>query len=101
MPPDGASIEARYRAQTPMSERTMQRASRSMVRGLTRSLSWFAPYPVVFDQGAGAILTDVDGNDYVDLFGNGLSIIHGHAYPPVTDAVSRALQRGSAWPGTS
>jgi glutamate-1-semialdehyde 2,1-aminomutase len=98
---DAASIEARYRARTPIAEGTMQRASRSMVRGLTRSLSWFAPYPVVFDHGAGAILTDVDGNEYVDLFGNGLSVIHGHAHPPIVEALTAALQRGTAWPGAS
>ena len=27
-----------------------------MNRGLTRTLSWFAPYPVVFDRGTGAIV---------------------------------------------
>jgi glutamate-1-semialdehyde 2,1-aminomutase len=79
----------------------MERASLRMTRGLTRSLSWFAPYPVVFERGAGAILTDPDGNEYVDLFGNGLSLIHGHAYPPITDALERALARGTAWPGAS
>jgi glutamate-1-semialdehyde 2,1-aminomutase len=98
---DRSSIEAVYTVRTPTSARMMERAGRSMTRGLTRSLSWFAPYPVVFERGAGAILSDVDDNEYVDLFGNGLSIIHGHAYPPVTDALARAMQRGTAWPGTS
>jgi glutamate-1-semialdehyde 2,1-aminomutase len=79
----------------------MERASASMTRGLTRSLSWFAPYPVVFDHASGAILTDVDGNDYVDLFSNGLSLMHGHAYAPITGALSEAMKRGTAWPGTS
>ena len=75
------TIEAAYAARTPPRGGSMERAARSMPRGLTRSLSWFAPYPVVFERGAGAILTDVDGNEYVDLFGNGLSLIHGHAPP--------------------
>jgi glutamate-1-semialdehyde 2,1-aminomutase len=79
----------------------MTRAAHSMTRGLTRSLSWFAPYPVVFEFGAGTVITDVDGNQYVDLFGNGLSLMHGHAYPPITRAVARALERGTAWPGAS
>src|SRR5207253_10724976 len=98
---DRSAIETVYTARTPASAQLMERAGRSMTRGLTRSLSWFAPYPVVFAQGAGAILSDADGNEYVDLFGNGLSIIHGHGYPPVTDALARALERGSAWPGAS
>jgi glutamate-1-semialdehyde 2,1-aminomutase len=98
---DGSSIEAAYSALTPGSAATMERAGHSMTRGLTRSLSWFAPYPVVFERGAGAMLTDVDGNRYVDLFSNGLSLMHGHAYPPVTVALERTLSRGTAWPGTS
>jgi glutamate-1-semialdehyde 2,1-aminomutase len=72
-----------------------------MTRGLTRTLSWFAPYPVVFEHGAGVILTDLDGNEYIDLFSNGLSLMHGHAYPPITAYLSDAIGRGSAWPGAT
>ena len=79
----------------------MKRAAHSMPRGLTRTLSWFAPYPVVFERGAGASIRDVDGNDYLDMFANGLSLIHGHAHPPITQALAAALARGTAWPGAS
>src|SRR5579872_7502995 len=98
---DGRQIEADYRARTPGSAALMERAGRSMPRGLTRALSWFAPYPVVFERGAGAMLHDVDGNAYVDLFANGLSLMHGNAYGPVQEALERALPRGTAWPGAS
>lgn len=98
---DGAGIENEYRRLTATSRQLMERASRSMPRGLTRSLSWFPPYPLVFDSGQGSVLTDVDGNSYVDLFSNGLSLIHGHSYEPIQTAVTAALERGSAWPGTS
>ena len=96
-----ASVEKTYRLRTPGSARLMERASRSMVRGITRSLSWFSPYPVVFEHGSGSILYDVDGNRYIDLFQNGLSLIHGHAYPPIQEALGSALARGTAWPGAS
>lgn len=79
----------------------MERASRCMNRGITRTLSWFAPYPVVFRRGSGPIVTDVDGHDYIDLFGNGLSLIHGHSYAPITEALSGAIGQGTAWPGAS
>jgi glutamate-1-semialdehyde 2,1-aminomutase len=98
---DRGTIESAYRRLTPGSARLMQRAAVSMNRGLTRSLSWFAPYPVVFDRGSGSILTDVDGNDYIDLFSNGLSLMHGHAHPGITEALRAAVARGTAWPGTS
>jgi glutamate-1-semialdehyde 2,1-aminomutase len=94
-------IEARYREMTPRSAQLMERASRSMPRGLTRTLAWFAPYPVVFDHGSGASVYDVDGNRYLDLFCNGLSLIHGHCHPPIEQALQEALPRGTAWPGAS
>jgi glutamate-1-semialdehyde 2,1-aminomutase len=94
-------IHREYTRLTPGSAKLMERASESMPRGLTRTLSYFAPYPVVFDHGQGAHLYDVDGNRYVDLFSNGLSLMHGHAYPPIEKALLAALPRGTAWPGTS
>lgn len=72
-----------------------------MNRGITRTLSWFAPYPVVFERGRGATLWDIDGNEYIDLFSNGLSLIHGHAYSPITRALIEAIGHGTGWPGAS
>jgi glutamate-1-semialdehyde 2,1-aminomutase len=98
---DGSLIEAAYAARTPRSRQLMERAARSMPRGITRTLSWFPPYPVVFERGAGATLEDADGNAYLDMFSNGLSLIHGHGHPPITEALRAALGRGTAWPGAS
>jgi glutamate-1-semialdehyde 2,1-aminomutase len=95
------TVEQEYTQRTPASARLMQRASACMPHGVTRTLSWFAPYPVAFDHGSGAQLYDVDGNRYVDLFSNGLSLMHGHAYTPIEDALAGALPHGTAWPGTS
>jgi glutamate-1-semialdehyde 2,1-aminomutase len=95
------AIEQEYTRRTPTSAQMMQRACASMPLGITRTLSWFAPYPVVFDHGRGAQLIDVDGNRYVDLFSNGLSLMHGHCYGPIEEALSVTLSRGTAWPGAS
>src|ERR1700726_2472781 len=73
-------IDREYTRLTPGSARLMDAASRTMPRGITRTLSWFAPYPVVFERGSGSNVYDVDGNRYVDLFSNGLSLMHGHAH---------------------
>lgn len=72
-----------------------------MPRGITRTLSWFSPYPVVFAKGQGSRLIDVDGNSYLDLFNNGLSLMHGHAHALIDAALREALTRGTAWPGAS
>ena len=95
------AIEQEYTRRTPGSASLMARASECMPRGITRTLSWFAPYPVVFERGSGASIHDVDGNRYVDLFSNGLSLMHGHAYGPIEDALRSTLSRGTAWPGAS
>jgi glutamate-1-semialdehyde 2,1-aminomutase len=95
------AIEQAYVRQTPGSARLMGRAREFMPSGITRTLAWFAPYPLVFERGAGADVFDVDGNRYVDMFSNGLSLIHGHAYGPIDAALREALSRGTAWPGAS
>jgi glutamate-1-semialdehyde 2,1-aminomutase len=95
------AIERAYRRRTPNSARVMDSASTFMPSGITRTLAWFAPYPLVFERGAGARVFDVDGNRYVDMFSNGLSLMHGHAYGPIEDALRAALPRGTAWPGAS
>jgi glutamate-1-semialdehyde 2,1-aminomutase len=94
-------IEQAYRLRTPGSARVMERASEYMPSGITRTLAWFAPYPLVFDRGAGASVFDVDGHRYLDMFSNGLSLMHGHAYAPIESALREALGRGTAWPGAS
>jgi glutamate-1-semialdehyde 2,1-aminomutase len=95
------AIEQAYLARTERSAALMERAGASMPSGITRTLAWFAPYPVVFDRGSGASVFDVDGNRYLDMFSNGLSLMHGHAYAPIEQALREALSRGTAWPGAS
>jgi glutamate-1-semialdehyde 2,1-aminomutase len=95
------SVEQTYLARTRKSAELMERAEHSLPGGVTRNFGYHPPYPVVMDRGDGAFLWDVDGNRYVDLVCNGLSLIHGHAYSPVTDAVARRLPTAWAWLGIS
>jgi glutamate-1-semialdehyde 2,1-aminomutase len=53
--------------------------------------------PVFFKEGAGAWLTDVDNNRYVDLVGSWGPLILGHAWPPVVAALTEAARRGSTF----
>ncbi|TSC23900.1 glutamate-1-semialdehyde 2,1-aminomutase [Corallococcus sp. Z5C101001] len=53
--------------------------------------------PVFFKEGAGAWLTDVDGNRYVDLVGSWGPLILGHAYPPIIDAILESARRGTTF----
>src|SRR5262245_13095538 len=45
----------------------------------------------------GAWLTDVDGNDYVDLIGSWGPMLLGHAHPEVLAAVAQAVDRGTSY----
>jgi glutamate-1-semialdehyde 2,1-aminomutase len=43
--------------------------------------------PVFFKKAKGSVITDVDGNEYIDYVGSWGPMILGHAYPPVVKAV--------------
>ena len=53
--------------------------------------------PVVFQQGDGAYLTDIDGNRYIDYIGSWGPMILGHQFPPVKEAVHAAVERGTSF----
>ena len=53
--------------------------------------------PVFVDRAAGAELTDVDGNTYVDYVCSWGPLIHGHAFAPVLEAVAAAAERGTTF----
>ncbi|MGO8958711.1 MAG: aspartate aminotransferase family protein [Streptosporangiaceae bacterium] len=86
-----------YQTLTPTSAEISRRAMKVMPAGVTRRFGYHLPYPLTIERGSGPYLIDVDGNRYVDLVYNGLSLIHGHAYPPVTRALQAAAERGSGW----
>ncbi|MEO1237843.1 MAG: glutamate-1-semialdehyde 2,1-aminomutase, partial [Planctomycetota bacterium] len=53
--------------------------------------------PVTVVSGRGAVVTDVDGNEYVDYVGSYGPLILGHAPPEVTSALAKAAQRGTSF----
>ncbi|MBX2846223.1 MAG: glutamate-1-semialdehyde 2,1-aminomutase [Saprospiraceae bacterium] len=46
--------------------------------------------PIFFKSALGAVLTDVDGNDYIDYISSWGPMILGHAHPTVTEAIREA-----------
>ncbi len=95
------AVEERYRAATAKSAELCKRAERVMPGGDTRTTTYYRPYPLTIARGEGAFVWDVDGNQYIDLLGNYTSLVHGNAYPPIVEAVTRAVRDGSAWPARS
>jgi 4-aminobutyrate aminotransferase-like enzyme len=68
----------------PESEALHARAAR-YVKGLSGQVRLF---PVAFERGKGCMLTDVDGNRYID-FSSGIYVTNlGHCHPKVSEAVA-------------
>lgn len=65
--------------------------------GVTRATIELDPEPIYLASGSGAYVEDVDGNRFLDLNNNFTTLIHGHGYAPVADAVSELLRQGSCF----
>ena len=69
----------------PKSQALHERRKKVVSAGLTQG------FPIYIASAEGAILTDVDGNQILDM-GSGIAVTSiGHAVPAVTDAVSRQV----------
>jgi glutamate-1-semialdehyde 2,1-aminomutase len=53
--------------------------------------------PIFIERAAGAEITDVDGNIYVDYVCSWGPLIHGHAHPVVLEAIAQAAALGTTF----
>ena len=67
------------------------------VNSPVRAMRAIGRNPIFIERGAGAELTDVDGNRYVDYVCSWGPLIHGHAHPRVLEAVGDAANRGTSF----
>ena len=65
--------------------------------GVSSPVRAFDPYPIVMDSGKGCIITDIDGNEYVDLCMAYGPLIAGHSHPRVAKAVRDQTKCGSVF----
>jgi 4-aminobutyrate aminotransferase len=67
----------------PRAQRIIDRDNKVLSPSYTRG------YPLVVDRGEGAIIHDVDGNQFLD-FNAGIAVVAtGHCYPQVVDAIQK------------
>lgn len=85
-------------AEWPKSRAAWERASRSVSGGVATALRASArPHPLFFERGAGAMLTDIDGNSYIDyVLGWGPNIL-GHGNPALVEAVQEQIVKGATY----
>jgi len=79
------------------SEALFHRALKVLPGGVSRDTILRSPHPLYAAHAEGYTVTDVDGKQYIDFANNLASLIHGHAFPPIVEAVSRQLQRGTCF----
>jgi glutamate-1-semialdehyde 2,1-aminomutase len=53
--------------------------------------------PVYMDHGKGAIITDIDGNSYIDYIGSWGPLILGHAHPEVLASIMEVAAKGTSF----
>jgi glutamate-1-semialdehyde 2,1-aminomutase len=74
-----------------------QRAKKVMPGGVSRNTILRHPHPPYAVSSSGCRVTDMEGVERIDFSNNMASLIHGHCFAPMVDAVTEQLQRGSAF----
>lgn len=81
-----------YVKKTPKSLGFSKASKQVMPGGVTANIKFFEPYPVIMKKGAGAYLTDLDGNEYIDYLLSYGALMTGHGHPKVIEAIQNQLE---------
>ena len=82
------------------SRTSMERARKVLPGGVdspVRAYKAVGGEPVVVASGSGAMITDVDGNQYIDYVCSYGPLLLGHAHPAVVAAIQEAAPRGTSF----
>lgn len=82
------------------SEQLFAQAQKLMPGGVSspaRAFRAVGGQPLFIEKGEGAMLTDVDGNRYIDYVLSWGPLILGHAHPRVISALNRAAAKGTSF----
>ncbi len=89
-----AESKEAYVTRNPMSLARYVEATAVMPGGNTRTVLFYAPFPIAIARGEGCRLWDMDGAEYVDFLGEYTAGIYGHSHPVIRAAVDKALDGG-------
>lgn len=79
------------------SAQAFERAKHVIPGGSMRQATWFAPHPPYASRGEGCWIEDLDGRRILDCANNFFSLIHGHAFPPVVEALRAVIGGGTTF----
>ncbi len=86
---------AKLNERTARSAAMYKRARNSLSGGVASSYQLRDPWPIYLESGAGASVTDVDGNRYWDFHNGFGSMVQGHAHPAIVEAVRERAELGT------
>jgi len=87
-----------YVSRTPASKTIWSEMGSVLPQGVTRTVAFFGPHPLVLVRGQGPRVWDADGNEYLDFLNNYSALIHGHAHPDITKMAMEAIPEGTVFP---
>ncbi len=77
--------------------KTAQKLMPGGVNSPVRAFRAVGGQPVFIDSASGCLLYDADGNEYIDYVLSWGPMIAGHAHPVVTEALRKAVTRGTSF----
>jgi glutamate-1-semialdehyde 2,1-aminomutase len=77
-----------------------KRAQKSIPGGVNSPVRAFKSVnlnPVFIQKAKGSVITDIDGNQYIDFLASWGPLIFGHAHDTILSAISEAAQKGTSY----
>ncbi|WP_447774972.1 aspartate aminotransferase family protein [Variovorax boronicumulans] len=89
-----AEAHQRFTDGNPLSLSRFEAQTRYMPGANSRSVLFYAPFPLTIARGEGATLWDADGHRYTDFIAEYTAGVYGHSAPEIREAVIEAMQGG-------
>lgn len=83
-----------FTASNPASRERFDAHARFLPGANSRSVLFYAPFPLTIARGEGAVLWDVDGHRYDDFIAEYTAGVYGHSAPEIRQAVLEAMEGG-------
>ena len=89
-----ADLLGAFTGSNPASRECFDTHARYLPGANSRSVLFYAPFPLTMARGEGAVLWDVDGHRYDDFIAEYTAGVYGHSAPEIRQAVMEAMEDG-------